>query len=106
MRIVIMCKMTPISVRLNWKNFILISYAVLELLRKVSQGVESAPLPGEIGLMDSNRKFLREHLLSPDRNKRLKIIPCSDLSELKENIEYLHEDLQVLYIHTGVNDSD
>ena len=38
MRIVIMCKMTPISVRLNWKNFILISCAVLELLRKVSQG--------------------------------------------------------------------
>ena len=36
MRIVIMCKMTPISVRLNLKNFILISCAVLELLRKVS----------------------------------------------------------------------
>ena len=62
--------------------------------------------PEIILLMDSNRKFLREHLLSPDRNKRLKIIPCSDLSELKENIEYLHEDLQVLYIHTGVNDLD
>ena len=39
----------PISVRLNLKNFIFISCAVLELLRKVSQGVESAP-PGEIGL--------------------------------------------------------
>ena len=38
MRIVIMCKMTPIGVKLNLKNFILISFAVLELLRKVSQG--------------------------------------------------------------------
>ena len=51
MRIVIMCKMTPIRVRLNLKNFILISCAVLELLRKVSQGAESAPR-GEIGLTD------------------------------------------------------
>ena len=52
MRIVIMCKMTPIRIRLNLKNFILISCAVLELLRKVSQGggAESAPPPGEIGL--------------------------------------------------------
>ena len=33
-----MWKMTPISVRLNLKNFILISCAVFELLRKVSQG--------------------------------------------------------------------
>ena len=38
MRIVTMCKMTPIRVGLNLKNFILISCAVLELLRKVSQG--------------------------------------------------------------------
>ena len=44
-----MCKMTPISVGLNLENFILIPCAVLELLRKVSQGAESAP-PGEIGL--------------------------------------------------------
>ena len=43
-----MCKMAPRSVRLNLKNFILISCAVLELLRKVSRGAES---PGEIGLM-------------------------------------------------------
>ena len=50
MRIVIMCKMTPISVRLNLKNFILISCAVLELLRKVSQGGGIRPPPGEIGL--------------------------------------------------------
>ena len=50
MRIVIMCKITPISVRLNLENFILISCAGLELLRKVSQGVESASLPDEIGL--------------------------------------------------------
>ena len=33
-----MCKMTPISVRLNLKNSILMSCGVLELLRKVSQG--------------------------------------------------------------------
>ena len=49
MRVVIMCKMTPISVRLNLKNFILISCAVLELLRKVSQGGEISPPPGETG---------------------------------------------------------
>ena len=49
MKIVIMCKMTPISVRLSLKNFILISCAVLELLRKVSQGGEICP-SGEIGL--------------------------------------------------------
>ena len=43
----------PISVRLNLKNFILISYAALELLRKVSQGgeIRLSP-PGEIGLKD------------------------------------------------------
>ena len=53
MRIVITCKMIPIGVRLNLKNFILIFCAVLELLRKVSQRAESPPpppLPGEIGL--------------------------------------------------------
>ena len=44
-----MCKMTPIGVRLNLKNFLLISFAVLELLRKVSQGGGSVP-PREIGL--------------------------------------------------------
>ena len=53
MRIVIMCKITPISVRLNLKNFILLSCAVLELLRKVSQeGRNPPPPPGEIGLID------------------------------------------------------
>ena len=52
MRIVIMCKMTPISVRLNLQNFILISFAVLELLRKVSQGGGGIP-PAEIGLRGS-----------------------------------------------------
>ena len=38
-------QMTPIGVRLNLKNLILISCAVLELLRKVSQGggAESTP---------------------------------------------------------------
>ena len=51
MRIVVMCKMTPISVRLNLKNFILIYCAVLELLRKVSQGGGiRPPPPGEIRL--------------------------------------------------------
>ena len=44
-----MWKMTPISVRLNLKNFILISCAVLELLKKVSRGAQNPP-PGEIGL--------------------------------------------------------
>ena len=46
-----MCIMTLIKVGLNLANFILISCAVLELLRKVSRGAESAP-PGEIGLRD------------------------------------------------------
>ena len=46
MTIFVMCKMTPISVRLNFKNFILRSCAVLELLRKVP------PPSGEIGLSD------------------------------------------------------
>ena len=51
MRIVIMCKMTPISVGLNFENFILITCAVLELLRKVSQGGRNPPPPpGKIGL--------------------------------------------------------
>ena len=43
MRIVFMCKMTPIGVRLNLTNFILKSCAVMELLRKVSQGAQSPP---------------------------------------------------------------
>ena len=47
--------MTLIGVRLNLKNFILISCAVMELLRKVSRGGgggEAAP-SGEIRLMTS-----------------------------------------------------
>ena len=55
MRIVIMCKMTPISVRLNLKNFILISCAVLEFLRKVSQGGGIRLPPGEVGLNKKQR---------------------------------------------------
>ena len=35
----------PIGVRLNLKNFILISFAILELLRKVSQGGGIRPPP-------------------------------------------------------------
>ena len=38
------------------ENFILISCAVLELLKKVSQGAESAP-PGEIGLNEAVREY-------------------------------------------------
>ena len=45
-----MYKMTPIRVRLNLKNFIFISCAVLELLMKVSHRSGSPPPPGEIGL--------------------------------------------------------
>ena len=67
MRIVIMCKMTPISVRLNLKNFIWISCAVLELLRKVSQGGQNLP-PGEIGL-----RSVSEDLIS-NKQKRTKRI--------------------------------
>ena len=67
-----MCKMTPIGVRLNLKNFILISCAVLELLRKVPRGAESAPLPGEIGLKNtklfSADEFLRTGMTSDSLN--------------------------------------
>ena len=45
MRIVVTCKMTPIGIRLNLKNFISISYAVSELSRKVSQGGGGIPPP-------------------------------------------------------------
>ena len=45
MRIVTVCKMTPIGIRLNLKDFILIPCAVLELLRKVSQGGGIRPPP-------------------------------------------------------------
>ena len=42
----VICKMTPIGVRLNLKIFILISCAVTELLRKVSRGGRGAePAP-------------------------------------------------------------
>ena len=51
-----MCKMTPISVGLNLENFILISCAVLELLKKVTQGGRNPPPPGEIGLKVSSVK--------------------------------------------------
>ena len=55
-----MCKMTPINVRLNLKYFILISCAVLELLRKVSRGAEwSPPLPGDIGLSNDSERSLK-----------------------------------------------
>ena len=54
MRSLIMCKMIPISVGLNLKNFILISCAVLKLSKKVSQGGRiRPPPPGKIGLRDS-----------------------------------------------------
>ena len=43
-----MCKMTPIGVRLNLKNFILISCTVMELLKKVSRGAESALPPPKV----------------------------------------------------------
>ena len=47
-----MCKMTPIGVRLNLKIFILISCAVMELIRNVSLGGGGGQNPplGEIGL--------------------------------------------------------
>ena len=43
-----MCKMTPIGVRLNLKNFMLISCGVKELLSLPGGGI--LPPPGEIGL--------------------------------------------------------
>ena len=50
-RIVITCKMTPIGVKLNLKNFILISYAVSEESAPPAQ--RNPPPPGEIGLKHS-----------------------------------------------------
>ena len=49
---IVMCKMTPISVRLNLKTFILLSCTVLELLKSLKGGAEFVPPPptGEIGL--------------------------------------------------------
>ena len=50
MKIVIMCKMTPIGIKLNLKNVILIFFTVMELLRKVSQRGEIRHPPGGVGL--------------------------------------------------------
>ena len=63
-----MCKMTSISLRLNLKNFILISFAILELLRKVSQGGGGGigPPTGEIGLRIKGKLSLNEFSLSND----------------------------------------
>ena len=68
-----MCKMTPISVGLNLENFILISCAVLELLRKVSQGAESAPPPGEIGL---KYEIATQPDLARSVSQNTKVWPC------------------------------
>ena len=58
MRIVTMCKTTPTGVRLNLKNFILISCGVTELLRKVCRGGGfRPPPPGEIGLRNTSYLF-------------------------------------------------
>ena len=52
MRIVIMCKVTPIDVRLNLKNF--------TIIYKSPREAESAlPSPGEIGLSYKCRKQLK-----------------------------------------------
>ena len=60
MRIITKCNMTPRGVKLNFKNFILISCGVTELLKKVFQwGAESAPTPpGEVGLTKDSHSFL------------------------------------------------
>ena len=62
MKIVITCKMAPIGVRLNLKNFILISYAVSESSRKVSRGEGGIYPPGEIGLRSCLTSFYRQVL--------------------------------------------
>ena len=84
-----------IGVRLNLKNFILISCAVMKLLRKVSQGGGIAlspppPPPGEIGLKNAiygilsyltydaecnNFMFEYDDILSRILNLKLKISP-------------------------------
>ena len=60
MRTVSMCKMTPIGVRLDLKNFILISCAVLELLKKGGGGgvIRYETGDNEIGL--KNEKICYE----------------------------------------------
>ena len=77
-----MCKMTPISVRLNLKNFILISCAVMELLRKVSLGGgRNPPPPGEIRLIayiiDPNKYFS-----GYDLKKQTKVRVCLKTCDL------------------------
>ena len=54
-----MCKMTPIGAGLNLKNFILISCAVLELLREVSWGGggEIRSLPTKRTMLNMKTKF-------------------------------------------------
>ena len=54
--------------------------------------------------MDSNRRYLQENRLSPDMTKKVKITPCGNLDDLEILSNNLDKDLQVLYIHTGVND--
>ena len=54
--------------------------------------------------MDSNRRYLQENRLSPDMTKKVKITPCGNLDDLETLSNNIDKDLQVLYIHTGVND--
>ena len=75
-----MCKMTPISVRLNLQNLILISCSVLELLRKVSQGGGISP-PGTIGLVD---QFENVSVQSTPRSTQMIFDKTPDKSRLEQ----------------------
>ena len=46
--------MTPIGVRLNFKNFIFMSCAVIELLRNVCQGGRIRLSSGKVGLKEQS----------------------------------------------------
>ena len=72
-----MCKMTPIGVRLNLKNLILISCAVLELLGIVSQGGGGWNPPPKSDRVKNTKEFNTLCKLSVKReeNKEIQSFP-------------------------------
>ena len=55
-------------------------------------------------LMDSNRRYLRENRLSPDNTRGVKIVACGNLDDLEILTDSIPDDLEILFLHVGVND--
>ena len=55
-------------------------------------------------LLDSNRRYLRENRLSPDNTRSVKIVACSNLDDLEVLTDSIPDDLEILFLHVGVND--